>query len=396
MIEAVNPLKRILYLLTLESRLDTLALLGAKSFSDKLAHAQHAFGRIFISKTLEVYLISTYNFGEKTLTWEKVIDEVTDCFDDETTLDQLKLADLKEKIGSDISWHLNELDQYDRTNLMYASVHFIGDTLKNQLKDLPEASKTPHFCELCWGTTEPKKFLATPDIIQLDEIFLPETSVLEKDQVRFSQESFDQNVEFFWNLGIREILAAEICAMSVFEYDNLPIDFYYDQIKQMWDEVRHANYYLEMSISLFPIAQERSKNERLLGIIDTYNKGGKLPVPKETNFAEAFRIASLTERLVLLNVRTEAPAVARLRKKMDSPFCAEFPEIKHFFSIDRNDEISHGAIGYKWLRFLYPDSETRKQVLNDVDSYRGLLLSTSIAGTNEEDFMQVLEKLAAK
>ncbi|PHR27989.1 MAG: hypothetical protein COA38_12650 [Fluviicola sp.] len=392
--EAVKSITHVLYLLTLKSRFHALSLLGATSFPSKLADAKLAFDAIFLASILEDYLKRTYHFSARTLTWKGQLDTVADCFIDEKTINQSKLDQFINSIESDLSMHLQTLKDIHPNHLMYASVHFIAKMIDQQIGSYKPIGNDLIFPDVYWGSDEPKKTLKTPDIIRLDDQFEATTSVLEKDQVKFSKVSFEENVEFFWNLGIREILAAEICAMSIFEYDNLPLDFYHDMVKQMYDESRHANFYIKKSVEFFPIAKKRSSDERLLAIISNFEQGGKLPVPKEKNFIEAFLNASLTERLILLNIRTEAPAVARLKDKMDSPFCDEFPDIKESFSIDRNDEISHGSIGYKWLRHLYPELETRKKILQDVDSYRGLLLATSIDANSEDEFLELLERLA--
>lgn len=392
--DAVKSIAHILYLLTLKSRLHALYVLGATSFATKLKHAELAFNAIFLASTVEGYLKRTYNFSSRTLTWEGQYDAISDCFEDERTLNTEQLETFISEVESDLKLTMASLESIRSGNLMFASVHFISRIIRQEIDHFSVLSNDVIHSNTFWGTENPSKTLKTPQIIRLDGRFEATESVLEKDQVRFSQHSFEENVEFFWNLGIREILAAEIAAMSIFEYDNLPIDFYHDMIKQMYDEARHANFYIQKSIDLFPIAKKRSTDERLLRIISEFEQGGKLPVPKEKNFVEAFLNANLTERLVLLNIRTEAPAVARLKEKMNSPFCSEFPDIKESFSVDRNDEISHGSIGYKWLRFLYPDSEARKQVLQDVDSYRGLLLSTSIDANSEKEFLELLGELS--
>ena len=40
----------------------------------------------------------------------------------------------------------------------------------------------------------------------------------------------------FWSVAHSEMLAAELCALSIIEYDHLPLKFYLDLAKQSWDE----------------------------------------------------------------------------------------------------------------------------------------------------------------
>uniref|UniRef100_UPI0039C6ACE9 hypothetical protein n=1 Tax=Umezakia ovalisporum TaxID=75695 RepID=UPI0039C6ACE9 len=150
-------------------------------------------------------------------------------------------------------------------------------------------------------------------------------------------------------------------------------------------------YYLEKSIAYFPEVIKRDKDQSLIKIIKEYEQSKTLPVPKELNFINSFYDTNLEERLVLLNIRTEAPAVARLKAKIASPFCRNYPEIAESFFLDKIDETSHGSIGYKWLKFLYPETEKRKKIIEEIDLSRGLFLKIALAENNHIDFFELLK-----
>jgi len=391
--DAIKNLEKVSTLLAIKSRVHTLEFLNEPYLKKKLEISRKSYDCIYLSKTINDYMVSTYNNQLRTISWISFFDDLEICFDDKKQLSLLNLENFHLKLDSDINIYFNELNKISNESLMHSSIDFILSKTKSEiLKCLSndKLNRTKTYNNIKYGGTEPHQFLKLPNIVKLDPIYEPKISVLNKPQVKFSQDSYEINVEFFWNLGIREILAAEICALSIFEYDGFPVDFYYDFLKQMWDESRHANYYLNKSISMFPKVIERGINKELIETIENYNLKGKLPIPKEKNFIETFIDATIEERIVLLNIRTEAPAVARLKDKINSKFCEENLDIKQSFSMDRNDEISHGSIGYKWFKFLYPKKEDRALKLEEVDSMRGLLLFISLSEYSEKNYIETI------
>src|SRR5205085_6798080 len=125
-------------------------------------------------------------------------------------------------------------------------------------------------------------------------------------------ESIEENIPYFWIMAARETLASQMCALSAVEYDGLPLAFYSDMAKQCWDEARH-------SLSFVLLAQKLTELKQ----IGPERGGGQsehegFPIPKEGNFYEAMLNADLAQRLVLMNQRTEAPAIPSITKRLGS------------------------------------------------------------------------------
>ena len=100
--------------------------------------------------------------------------------------------------------------------------------------------------------------------------------------------------------------------------------------------------------------------------------------------------ATLQERMILLNIRTEAPAVRYLTKRMESIFFKDYPDIRESFQYDKNDEIRHGYVGAKWLKYLYPDIQERKNALANADSLRGFLMATALSMYSDKGYVAFL------
>jgi hypothetical protein len=149
--------------------------------------------------------------------------------------------------------------------------------------------------------------------------------------------------------------------------------------KQCWDEMRHATTYFTRLEALLPLALARMEPDNpFRNSIERYlDSGSGLIVPRECNLFEMVANADLPERLILMNIRVEAPAVARLREKINSPFSAEDLYLRRLFEFDKLDEMAHSRSGIYWLKHLIPDRLQRQEAIQSADTIRSILLLTA-------------------
>lgn len=233
-----------------------------------------------------------------------------------------------------------------------------------------------------------------PPTTSFDPAFAPTYSVLDEPAPVFA-DTLDETVPFFWTLAVREANAADICALSAVEFDGLPHEFYRDFAKQCWDETRHSLMFFNLSVGLLPELKNEicGKHRFLDGIEQFLNSGHGLPVPKEGGLYEAVWNAALDERLVLMQIRTEAPAVEVCKRRQVHALSARFPAIASSYQIDEIDETSHAAIGWRWFRHICPDDETRREAIERTDLLRGFLLTTSIAAHGNNSVATLCERI---
>ena len=227
---------------------------------------------------------------------------------------------------------------------------------------------------------EALRVLWGPRSYKYDKTFQPTYSLLDQLAPDFGTSALE-TAPYFWTLAIRESTAAALCCLCAIEYDNLPRTFYRDMAKQAWDEMRHSVYYYETSVSLLPeLLEQLPPNHALAPFVRKFmKKGVGLPVPNEWGLYEAILNGSLVERLILLQLRTETPAIRRLKKKLKSPFCESHPDICTAIEIDMRDEISHSTIGKKWLSYLLPSRVAYRDALAQTDMMRSVLMLTCFA-----------------
>ena len=206
----------------------------------------------------------------------------------------------------------------------------------------------------------PGRVFRGPTTVHLGPEFKPTYSLTDRRPPEFGS-SIEENVPYFWLMAARETLASQMCALSAVEYDGLPLAFYSDMAKQCWDEARH-------SLNFLNLAQEMATHEL---------KNDGFPIPG--NFYEAMLNADLVQRLVLMNHRTEAPAIPAITRRLASDFCKQHSAVTEFYEFDRIDETSHASIGNRWLRHLAPDESERGKMIEEADLLRGLLLLTTFA-----------------
>lgn len=220
--------------------------------------------------------------------------------------------------------------------------------------------------------------LRGPTAVHLGPHFRLEYSMLDHPSPDFG-DSTEQNVAYFWTMAARETLASQMCALSAVEYDGLPLAFYSDMAKQCWDEARHSLSFVRLAKKLANGDDQGSQNENELAKrwFEPEDKG--FPIPREGNFYEAMLNADLVQRLVLMNQRSEAPAIPEITKRLASDFCKRYAFVAEFYEFDRVDETSHASIGNRWLRHLIPDDSERGKAIEETDLLRSFLIMTTFA-----------------
>lgn len=209
--------------------------------------------------------------------------------------------------------------------------------------------------------------LRGPRQVALDPMFEPSFSLLDAAAARAME---SHRAPRFWCLSVREVLAAELCALSIAEHDGLPLTFYRDFAKQAWDELRHARLFLDAALELLP---ELPPDHPLW-------PGDRLPVPREVNVFEAIWNCSLDERLVLMHLDTEGPGVAGLPRELSNGLHLALVER---LVIAAHDEVSHARLGQAWLRYLLPHRDERKARIREALARRGMLMVAGMGNPRE-------------
>jgi hypothetical protein len=201
-------------------------------------------------------------------------------------------------------------------------------------------------------------------------------------------------VRYFWCLSSREGVASDLAALNIAEYDLMPLEFYWDSAKQVYDEARHAKTYFDLSISLYrSVAHSLPRDSEIRKEMDPFLKSGKaLPIPAEGNHYPVVHAASLVERLVLMNVMTETPAVGRKRENLRSGLAASYPQVATVIETDLYDEMFHAILGKKWLEYLFPDKTHRDEAIMDAALLRGFLFTLSVAEGENSDPITLLRE----
>lgn len=207
-------------------------------------------------------------------------------------------------------------------------------------------------------------------------------------------DTLEENVPYFWSLAIRESLAADLCALSIVEYDQMPLSFYRDMAKQSWDEMRHSTYFFDLALTLIPELVDQLDTDHPLHANLTRFLATRegLPIPRERNLYEAILNASLVERLVLLHRDTETPGILRIKEKINSEFCSSRPHIGAALEIVMRDEVTHSRFGNVWLKHLIPDARERQDAIATTELLRGVLLLSAFAHHGGGSLGQLLSR----
>ena len=297
-------------------------------------------------------------------------------------------CDLLEMLLAEV-WAQMGAAQADMSNMCLGSREFlhwapIVDELIANCPPSPVPSPRSQFDDAALSidrlTRNPTKKIVGPSTSRLDPIFSAEYS-LQEFVAPLRADRIEIIVPYFWTLSMREAMVCNSCLLSAVEYDGLPLQFYMDMARQAADEARHAVMYLDLAIELMPSYLEcpRRDAQTVVRIREFLVGNGQLPVPKEGNLFPCMWHASLEERLIIMQITTEGPAVASTRQAINSSLAQRFPNVKRAFEVDYFDEIAHARIGTRWLRYLCPDVTERKAAIDDAKLLRGILLLTCFA-----------------
>jgi hypothetical protein len=245
------------------------------------------------------------------------------------------------------------------------------------------------------NTLQSKPFQAIrgPRHLALDPAFVLGKSIQTCRQPPFVDDVVG-NCPYFWSHAAREATAAALCALCAVEYDGLPLGFYRDFLKQNYDEVRHACYFLEFAMKLFDEAIGLAPDSVVADQIRCFRATGTgLELPKEGTFYESFWNSSIEERIFLMHYDSEAKGIPGMIGRLSSHFCRERGDLKNALEFDIQDEIGHARIGQRWLAYLYPESAERNKQLEQAELLRGFLLLTSVAGAAGKTSTAVAEEI---
>lgn len=243
--------------------------------------------------------------------------------------------------------------------------------------------------------SEPAQVLRGPMHVDIDPLFAPEGALLDA----ATRRAFDEHRSpFLWFLSIREEMAAELCALSMVEYDGMPLAFYRDFAKQAWDEMRHALFFFRVGVEQLPdfLATAPADHPLVAGARRFQETGRGLPVPREKNLYELTWNATLTERLVLMHLDTETPGLASFAHELRSDFCARHPAVAAELELASHDEASHARFGKTWLEHLVPDKGDRKLAIERALLLRGVLMLTAFSHYHETPLIEMMTRFAAR
>ena len=125
-----------------------------------------------------------------------------------------------------------------------------------------------------------------------------------------------------------------------------------------------------------------------------FKTGSGLPIPSEGNFYGVMWRADLVERLILMQIQTETPAVKTLAKRKRGALCNRIPMLK--WVVEVVDEISHARIGHFWLRHLIPSKRSREEAKEVASLLRGVLLAAVIAPYENSKVSELIEAYSGK
>ncbi|HUI00118.1 MAG TPA: DUF455 family protein [Nitrososphaerales archaeon] len=172
--------------------------------------------------------------------------------------------------------------------------------------------------------------------------------------------------------AFNESAATEVAALNLLEYDGMPWRFYLDMARQCEDESRHSL-----------LAAERL--EQLGGRI------GQFPVSYFGNFYHMFWEMTLVERLIAMNVDTEAVGqvvLGEIGKKLEERGDKESALVYEYLE---SDERRHARFGGRWMKFLYPDPARRRAAVEACRAMTMVNLASEFAQLTGFDVREAID-----
>jgi uncharacterized ferritin-like protein (DUF455 family) len=141
-----------------------------------------------------------------------------------------------------------------------------------------------------------------------------------------------------------EIATIEVCAHNIVDSDPLPVGFLHDMAKQASDEARHARACVELVL----------------------RHGGQLgQFESDDGLWQATREERLILRLAIQQRAGEAVGVNAARFFADQYALMGEEELFNVQELVYHDEISHVAIGNKWLRVLCNENDEALALIDE-------------------------------
>lgn len=375
-------------------RLRALALLGDESLKAKATRAKGVVDAIEAATALSEFLRRYYQVKPGAVCWSETGHPTAIGILSNRQLDRARLDDeircCESEIGASLSWLLREAEGATLLSSALSVIEHVASYA-------PQAEpKEPAPLETVSPPGRGTKVLEGPVETGFDPAFEPTFSLLQAPLPGFG-ETAKEVAPYFWALAVRESLAAELCALSIAEYDGLPLNFYRDLAKQCWDEMRHSTFFFDAAVEqLDDLERMLDATDPLLENIHRFRREGKgLPIPKERNLYEAILNASLIERLILLHRDTETPGIARIHEKIQGAYCRAHPEMAEALRVVMRDEVTHAQLGKVWLEHLLPESDVRSEMIEETELLRGVRLLASFAHRGEDSLSTLMVRYAS-
>lgn len=376
------------------ARLEALRELGLGQLDAKRGSAERCVTLIEAADAVEDFTLAHYGGRAPAIEWPSELrpDDAGFISDGAVALDMLEVALVRRLRRCRATF--DDLLKAAEINPLLSSVTALRAQLIACLPDADGAAPLDPI-ERAPSSQKGRQAVRGPARLAVDASFAPTYSLLQRPVSAFG-ESLRENIPYFWSLALRESLAADLCALSIVEYDAMPMQFYCDMAKQCWDEMRHSTYFLDLAKRLMPEFERNGGDDPLSRDIARYLETGRgLPIPRERNLYEAILNASLAERLILLHRDTETPGITRIKEKIASPFCRSHPEIAEALEIIMRDEVTHSRFGAAWLEHLLPDKAERDAAIELTELLRGVLLLSSFAHHGERSLGELIAENSA-
>lgn len=378
-------------------RLYALKSLGNKQIDNKLTCNANCYRNIEAASRIARFMQKNYAKKEPLVHWPKHLLPATNGILIDTNLINLKLLD---EVIRDLSATL-AFNIYQVHNLIHHHVALQAMTylLMEIASWLPYDTRNSTTLDEFLGEKNTLqqglvKAFSGPMHVSLDNAFTPSYSILSQSPPDYGHH-IRHATPYYWCLSARECLAADMCALSLLEYDGLPIDFYTDMAKQAYDEIRHAAIFLNITKTLMPDFKAcLQPDEELFMIAARFEKyGSGLPIPLERNLFETIWNTTLDERFILMHYDTEAPGIHRLRQKLESSINKKYPFIGQQIEIVMREEVTHARIGDRWLKYLIPNPIDRANAIQHARLMRGILILTSSAHYTNKPLHSLIDNM---
>ncbi len=389
--ELVRALSALRDALVVQARLSALALLAEESLALQEERAAESVQRIEQAAQVQDLLRRYFGAREPSVAWQDgQRPDQLGLIPPDGPADRAKVSAALEAALLQLARRAHELHGKSAASPLCAPATALVAQLLATLPPgkpgapLPRPKASPPAAQATRALRGPKR-------VHLDPHFAPAFSVLERPDLLVSHGDFDK-APFYWLASLRESMAAELCALSLVEYDGLPILYYRDFAKQAWDEVRHARYFLHVGLTLLPefVASAPRGHPLLEGARRFLRTGRGLPCPIERNLYEVAWNATLAQRLVLMHLDTETPGIARFKQELRLPFWRARRELAKGLRLTTFDEATHARLGRAWLQHLLPDRAERRAEIARARLLRGAFLLAAFSYYHRRPFGELL------